>query len=94
MTKGVPIGAMDECHVTNGGHRCGRSYVGVTSKRVIGREEVATFVRKIMVEEDEEGQKVRAKAEEVRASSERARAQGGSSYRSHFEWAKQCRLVS
>ncbi|KAL0677303.1 hypothetical protein Bca4012_005284 [Brassica carinata] len=85
---------MDECHVTNGGHRCGRSYVGVTSKRVIGREEVATFVRKIMVEEDEEGQKVRAKAEEVRASSERARAQGGSSYRSHFEWAKQCRLVS
>ncbi|CAF1706670.1 BnaC03g48470D [Brassica napus] len=64
------------------------------SKRVIGREEVATLVRKIMVEEDEEGQKVRAKAEEVRASSERAWAQGGSSYRSLFEWAKQCRLVS
>ncbi|KAF8118253.1 hypothetical protein N665_0005s0021 [Sinapis alba] len=64
------------------------------SKRVIGREEVATLVRKIMVEEDEEGQKVRAKAEEVRASAERAWTQDGSSYRSLFEWAKQCHLVS
>ncbi|KAG7579627.1 UDP-glucuronosyl/UDP-glucosyltransferase [Arabidopsis thaliana x Arabidopsis arenosa] len=64
------------------------------SEKVIGREEVASLVRKIVAEEDEEGQKIRAKAEEVRVSSERAWSQGGSSYNSLFEWAKRCDLVS
>ncbi|EOA30496.1 hypothetical protein CARUB_v10013620mg [Capsella rubella] len=64
------------------------------SEKVIGREEVASLVRKIVAEEDEEGQKIRAKAEEVRVSSERAWTQGGSSHRALFEWAKRCRLVS
>ncbi|VVA99507.1 unnamed protein product [Arabis nemorensis] len=64
------------------------------AKGVIGREEVAFLVRKIMVEEDEEGRKIRAKAEEVKVSSERAWNQGGSSHSSLFEWAKICRLVS
>jgi hypothetical protein len=63
------------------------------SERVIGREEVASLVRKIMAEEDEEGQKIRAKAEEVRVSSERAWSKDGSSYNSLFEWAKRCYLV-
>ncbi|CAN6905257.1 unnamed protein product [Brassica oleracea] len=56
------------------------------SKRVISREE-------IMIKEDEEGRKIRSKAEEVRVSSERAWALGGSSHSSLFEWAKQCHLV-
>uniref|UniRef100_A0A1J3D3H9 Glycosyltransferase n=1 Tax=Noccaea caerulescens TaxID=107243 RepID=A0A1J3D3H9_NOCCA len=64
------------------------------SKRVIGREEVASLVRKIVAEEDEEGRKVRAKAEEVKVSSEQAWTQGGSSRSSLFEWAKRCGLVS
>ncbi|XP_010468740.1 PREDICTED: UDP-glycosyltransferase 72D1 [Camelina sativa] len=64
------------------------------SERVIGREEVAFLVRKIVAEEDEEGQRIRAKAEEVRVSSERAWTKGGSSHSSLFEWAKGCRLVS
>ncbi|CAH2051318.1 unnamed protein product [Thlaspi arvense] len=64
------------------------------AKRVIGREEVASLVRKIVAEEDEEGQKIRDKAEQVRVSSERAWAQGGSSHSSLFEWAKGCSLVS
>nr|UTO68658.1 UDP-glucosyltransferase 7 [Isatis tinctoria] len=63
------------------------------SKKVIGREEVASLVRKIVAEEDEEGRKVRAKAEEVKATSEAAWAQGGSSHGSLLEWAKRCRLV-
>ncbi|CDY43896.1 BnaA07g01730D [Brassica napus] len=64
------------------------------SKRVISREEVASLVRKVMGEEDEEGRKVRAKAEEVRVSSERAWTQGGSSHSSLLEWAKRCCLLS
>lgn len=64
------------------------------SEKVIRREEVASLVRKIVAEEDEEGQKIRAKAEELRVSSEQAWTQGGSSHNSLFEWAKQCRLVS
>nr|AVW82171.1 putative UDP-glucosyltransferase UGT72D3 [Barbarea vulgaris subsp. arcuata] len=64
------------------------------SKRIIGREEVASLVRKIVAEEDEEGKKIRVKAEEVRVSSERAWTQGGSSHRSILEWAKRCSLVS
>ncbi|KAJ4889007.1 UDP-glycosyltransferase 72D1 [Raphanus sativus] len=64
------------------------------SKGVIGREEVASLVRKIMAGEGEEGRKIRAKAEEVRVSSERVWTQGGSSYYSLLEWAKQCRLLS
>ncbi|KAF3590442.1 hypothetical protein DY000_02020635 [Brassica cretica] len=43
--------------------------------------------------EDEEGRKIRSKAEEVRVSSERAWALGGSSHSSLLEWAKQCHLV-
>ncbi|KAF3590443.1 hypothetical protein DY000_02020634 [Brassica cretica] len=64
------------------------------SKRVISREEVASLVRKVMGEEDEEGRKVRAKAEEVRVSTERAWTQGGSSHSSLLEWAKRCCLLS
>ncbi|KAL0655113.1 hypothetical protein Bca4012_075697 [Brassica carinata] len=64
------------------------------SKRVISREEVASLVRKFMGEEDEEGRKVRAKAEEVRVSTERAWTQGGSSQSSLLEWAKRCCLLS
>nr|CCO13612.1 anthocyanidin 3-O-glucosyltransferase like protein [Arabis alpina] len=64
------------------------------AKEVIGQEEVAVLVRKIVVEEDEEGRKIRAKAEEVKVSSERAWTQGGSSHSSLFEWAKRCHLVS
>ncbi|KAF8100167.1 hypothetical protein N665_0230s0051 [Sinapis alba] len=63
------------------------------SKRVISREEVASLVRKIMAEENEGGGKLRSKAEEVRVSSERAWAQGGSSHSSLLEWAKRCHLV-
>ncbi|KAF8100168.1 hypothetical protein N665_0230s0052 [Sinapis alba] len=64
------------------------------SKRVIGREEVAFLVRKIMAEADEGGRKLRAKAEEVKVSSERAWTQGGSSHSSLLEWAKRCCLLS
>ena len=64
------------------------------SKRVISREEVASLVRKVLGEEDEEGRKVRAKAEEVRVSTERAWTQGGSSHSSLLEWAKRCCLLS
>lgn len=64
------------------------------AKEVIGREEVALLVRKIVAEEDEEGRKIRAKAEEVRVSSERAWTQVGSSRSSLFEWAKKCLFVS
>ncbi|KAF8089208.1 hypothetical protein N665_0513s0002 [Sinapis alba] len=64
------------------------------SKRVIGQEEVAFLVRKIMAEADEEGRKLRAKAEEVKVSSERAWTQGGSSHSSLLKWAKRCCLLS
>ncbi|CAH8354290.1 unnamed protein product [Eruca vesicaria subsp. sativa] len=64
------------------------------SKRVIGREEVASLVRKIMADENEEARKVRAKAEEVRVSSERAWTHGGSSHSSLLEWAERCCLLS
>ncbi|XP_022941908.1 anthocyanidin 3-O-glucosyltransferase 5-like isoform X1 [Cucurbita moschata] len=47
---------------------------------VIGREEIAAMVRKIMAEEDEEGRAIRAKAMELQRSAEKACAQGGSSY--------------
>ncbi|KAL1205790.1 UDP-glycosyltransferase 72D1 [Cardamine amara subsp. amara] len=56
------------------------------SERIIGREEVASLVRKIVAEADEKGKKIRAKAEKVRVSSERAWTQNGSSHRSLFEW--------
>ncbi|CDY13026.1 BnaC07g03250D [Brassica napus] len=55
--------------------------------------QVGSLVRKIMIKEDEEGRKIRSKAEEVRVSSERAWALGGSSHSSLLEWAKQCHLV-
>ncbi|KAL1195927.1 UDP-glycosyltransferase 72D1 [Cardamine amara subsp. amara] len=64
------------------------------SKKVIGREEVAFLVKKIVAEEDSEGRKIRAKAQEVKVGSKRAWAHGGSSHSSLLEWAKQCRLVS
>ncbi|CAN8270902.1 unnamed protein product [Cochlearia groenlandica] len=63
------------------------------TERVIGRDEVACLVRKVLVEDDEEGKKVREKAKEVKVSSQRAWTQGGSSRCSFFEWAKRCRLV-
>ncbi|EOA29653.1 hypothetical protein CARUB_v10015338mg [Capsella rubella] len=61
------------------------------SKRVIGREEVAFLVNEIIVEED--GRKIRAKAEKMRVSSERAWTLGGSSHSSLLEWARQCRVL-
>ncbi|XP_010414446.1 PREDICTED: UDP-glycosyltransferase 72D1 [Camelina sativa] len=61
------------------------------SKKVIGREEVAFLVNKIITEED--GRKIRSKAEKVRVSSERAWTHDGSSHNSLFEWARQCRLL-
>ena len=47
---------------------------------VIGREEIAAMVRKIMAEEDEEGKAIRTKVKELQRSAEKACAQGGSSY--------------
>ncbi|ESQ50585.1 hypothetical protein EUTSA_v10022671mg [Eutrema salsugineum] len=101
LTKGVPIVAwplyaeqwMNATLLTEEIGVAVRTSV-LPAKKVIGREEVASLVRKIVAEEDEEGRKIRAKAEEVRVSSEQAWAQGGSSHSSLFEWAKQCRLMS
>lgn len=64
------------------------------SEKVIGREEVAFLVKKIVAEEDSDGQKIRAKAEEVKVTSERAWTHGGSSHSSLLDWAKRCGLVS
>ncbi|CAK9324262.1 unnamed protein product [Citrullus colocynthis] len=50
------------------------------TKVVIGREEIAVMVRKIMAEEDEEGKAIRAKAKELQRSAEKASVEGGSSY--------------
>ncbi|XP_023551829.1 anthocyanidin 3-O-glucosyltransferase 5-like [Cucurbita pepo subsp. pepo] len=50
------------------------------TKAVIGREEIAAMVRKIMAEEDEEGKAIRAKAKELQRSAEKSTAEGGSSF--------------
>ncbi|CAN8257675.1 unnamed protein product [Cochlearia groenlandica] len=101
LTKGVPIVAWPLYAEQWMNAKLLTEEIGVAvrtselpSKRVIGREEVAALVRKVVAEEDdEEGRKIRAKAKEVRFSSEQAWSRGGSSHSSVFKWAKQCGLV-
>lgn len=61
---------------------------GQPSEEVVGREEIAAMVRKIMAEEDEEGKSIRAKVKELKQSAEKAMAEGGSSYEEFNRVAK------
>ncbi|XP_031739590.1 anthocyanidin 3-O-glucosyltransferase 5-like [Cucumis sativus] len=68
--------------------------VGVRSKELptnalIEREEIAAMVRKIMVEEDDEGKAIRAKAKELQRSAAKALGEGGSS---HHNFARVVKL--
>ncbi|WP_248424430.1 hypothetical protein, partial [Escherichia coli] len=50
------------------------------TKVVIGREEIAAMVRKIMAEEDDGGKAIRVKVKGLQRSAEKASVEGGSSY--------------
>ncbi|XP_065876764.1 anthocyanidin 3-O-glucosyltransferase 5-like [Euphorbia lathyris] len=58
------------------------------TESVIGREEIAMMVRKIM--EDEEGESMRIKVKELKNSGENALKKGGSSYNSLSQVVEEC----
>ncbi|XP_017969752.1 PREDICTED: anthocyanidin 3-O-glucosyltransferase 5 [Theobroma cacao] len=60
----------------------------IPSKGVVGREEVATMVRKIFV--DEEGRKIRGRVKELKLGADKAWSHGGSSYEALHEMVKHC----
>ncbi|GLU19938.1 hypothetical protein SLE2022_361580 [Rubroshorea leprosula] len=59
-----------------------------SESRVVGREEIEELVREIMV--DEKGRAMRKKMKELKFSAEKALNEGGSSYNSLSQVAKEC----
>lgn len=60
------------------------------SKKLVGRDEIAKLVRKIMV--DEEGFGIRAKVKELKRSAEKALSKGDSSHRALSLFAEVCEV--
>lgn len=62
------------------------------TKGVVGREEIATMVRRLM--EESEGNAIRAKVKELKYSAEKALSKGGSSYTSLSHVVMDCQMMS
>ena len=60
----------------------------LSSKKVVGREEIQKKVRKIMVDKERHG--IKDKVNELKYSAEKALCKGGSSYEALSELAKSC----
>ncbi|TXG59589.1 hypothetical protein EZV62_014162 [Acer yangbiense] len=67
-----------------------RLKVSSSSNGVVGREEVKMMVRRIMV--DEEGHSIRSRVKELKHSARKALSEGGTSYCSLSQVAKDCQI--